>query len=370
MKLPDDEKRQSGISVTYMAVGLVVFVVIVLAVVLVANYSKNSNQGSAYVQNALQEQEETDVSEEDTATSGSTLRAEDLDFWDMYPEEGDEDEESVTVPEPEEVETIEETVEDDPATDGKHTLVTYADGSEEWVLISPYLTKNTYDFSGLSTSSYIKKYTENGKKISYLGLDVSKRTTAVSFDSVKAAGVDYVMIRVGARGYATGQLSLDDNFTEMIEGAIDAGLDIGVYFYSQAISDEEATEELNFVLENIEPYREYITYPVAFDMEAVANTASRIDSLTKTERTSIAETFLEGVTDAGYIPMLCGNKEWLIKNVDLSSLQKYDVWLFQEQDEPDYPYQFVMWRYTTTGILGGVTGDADLSLCFVSYADR
>ena len=178
------------------------------------------------------------------------------------------------------------------------------------------------------------------------------------------------MLRLGARGYSTGQISLDDNFVENMEAAIEAGLDIGVYFYYQAISQEEVLQEANFFIKNLEPYRAHITYPVAFDMENVANDKARIDGLSRDDKTSIAITFLSGIQTAGYAPMIYGNKEWLIKNVDLAKLQDYDVWLSQEQDVPDYPYQFAMWQYTTTGVLNGVTGDASLNLCFVSYSDR
>ncbi len=238
------------------------------------------------------------------------------------------------------------------------------------MLISPYLTKNTYDFKNLSESANLRKYTDNGKKISRVGVDISKHNGQVNFNSIKAAGVDYVMLRLGARGYSTGQLSLDDNFVENMEAAIEAGLDIGVYFYSQAISQDEVMQEANFVIQNLEPYRAHITYPVAFDMEKVANDTARIDGLSRDDKTAIAATFLSGMQAAGYIPMVYGNKEWLIKNIDLAKLQDYDVWLSQEQDIPDYPYQFAMWQYTTTGVLNGVTGDASLNLCFVDYSDR
>ena len=187
---------------------------------------------------------------------------------------------------------------------------------------------------------------------------------------MKAAGVDYVMIRLGGRGYGTGQITLDEKFKQNIEGAVAAGLDVGVYFYSQAISQEEAVQELNFVVQNLEPYRANVKYPIAFDMEFVANDAARIDNLSKDEKTNIATSFLEGVKNAGYVPMLYGDKEWLIKEVDLARLQSYDVWLAQEQELPDYPYQFTMWQYSTEGVVNGVTGDANLNISFVGYSQR
>lgn len=380
MRLPgDDGRRTNSHSVFYMIIGVSAFVLILLLVVM-QNNDKGKKGGGEPVPDIVQQEAET---EPETAApeSEQKLRAEDLSFWGMYPPEenktekpqtGTQDADSQNGQEESGTETDkkEEVIQEDPATDGKHTLVKTSDGKEEWVLISPYLTKNTYDFKNLSENANLRKYTDNGKKISRVGVDISKHNGKVNFNSIKAAGVDYVMLRLGARGYSTGQLSLDDNFVENMEAAVEAGLDIGVYFYSQAISQDEVVQELNFVIQNLEPYRANITYPVAFDMENVANDKARIDGLSRDDKTAIAVTFLSGIQTAGYVPMVYGNKEWLIKNIDLTKLQDYDVWLSQEQDIPDYPYQFAMWQYTTTGVLNGVTGDASLNLCFVDYSDR
>ena len=193
MRLPgEDDRKPMGASVIYMVIGVSVFVLVMLLVVMKNN--KKADDRREYAQNAAQQQEQTDAeteteAETETATQ-QKLRAEDLDFWDMYPVEGETD----TAPDLQPAETGNDTasaeavdeseegdaakgdevVQEDPSTDGKHTLVKAADGTEEWVLISPYLTKNTYDFTNLSESANLKKYTENGKKISYVGVDISK----------------------------------------------------------------------------------------------------------------------------------------------------------------------------------------------------
>lgn len=393
MKLPgEDEPRSVGFPMIYMVIGVSLFILIVLFAVMQSNQKKSS--GSEYLQ-AVMRQEETEIAEPEPAETGNTqskLRAEDLDFWDMYPVNEDADVDmtkqgtsasgtsqtssasgkTTDKQDSESVSATDQTqeVQEDPATDGKHTLVKAEDGTEEWVLISPYLTKNTYDFTNLSESAGIKKYLGNGRSVSYVGVDISKHTGVVNFNRLKATGVDYVMLRLGARGYATGQITLDDNFIENIEAAIEAELDIGIYFYSQAISEEEANQEADFVIQNLAPYKEHIKYPVACDMEKVPNDNARIDSLSREDKTTITNTFLSSIQAAGYIPMIYGNKEWLIKNIDLAKLQNYDVWLTQEQDIPDYPYQYAMWQYTTTGLINGIEGDANLNICFVSYMDR
>ena len=387
MKLPGEEESGGGMgpSVIYMIVGVVLFASIVLVLVMQSN--KSSKGGSAYFQKVQEEkaqQEAQALEEEETEQTQTKLRAEDLDFWDMYPveeEESAEKQETEETPKStyeekaekdrqEQEEKAEQKAQEDPSLDGKHTLVTNRDGSQEWVLINSYLKKNTYDFTRLEEKNGLKKYVDGGKTLSYLGADLSKYNGDVNFASMKAAGVDYVMIRVGSRGYNTGKITLDEKFNDYIKAASEAGLQIGVYFASQAISQEEASQEADFVLQNLAPYQASITYPVAFDMEFAANDEARIDGLRTADRTAIATTFLDKIKNAGYIPMVCGNKEWLIKEVDMTGLQQYDVWLSQEEEAPDYPYQFTMWQYTTDGVLNGVPGDVGLDISFVNYSER
>ncbi len=389
MKLPGEEEVRGGAgsSMIYMVIGVSAFVLIVLFAVFKGNDNKRS--GSEYLQE-VREQKEEEIRQEELAAAQAEemkpkLRAEDLDFWDMYPEETEEEESEADETgnvasknpytekaerEKENERQKEEELLNDPATDGKHTLITNRDGTEEWVLISPYLTKNTYDFTKMEDKAGLKRYMENGRKTSYVGVDISKHTGKVYFPSLKAAGVDYVMIRLGSRGYTTGQITLDENFKENIEGAIEAQLDVGIYFYSQAVSQDEAVQEANFVVQNLEPYRAHVKYPVAFNMGFVSNDKSRIEGLGREDKTAVTVSFLDAVRAAGYVPMIYGDKEWLIKEVDLTKLQDYDVWLSQEEEIPDYPYRYAMWQYNTDGVLNGIDGGADLNICFVSYSER
>lgn len=391
MRLPgEEESGGTGLPVIYMIVGVSAFVLILLFVLFRSN--SNQNSGSDYIKELRKQQEETAIAEmeagaEQEEKTGSKLRAEDLDFWDMYPVDEEDTGENVIASEGTQKSTLAEKAErereeqkrkeqeaqeevSDPSTDGKHTLVTMPNGKDEWVLISPYLAKNSYDYTKMEEKAGLKRYMESGKKISYVGADISKQNGSINFAGLKAAGVDYVMIRLGGRGYSTGEITLDENYVENIEGAIAEGLGVGVYFYSQAINQDEAIQEANFVIQNLEPYKESIKYPVAFDMEFVANDEARIDGLSREDRTTIAVSFLEGVKAAGYIPMFYGNKEWLIKEIDLTKLQDYDVWLAQDADIPDYPYRYAMWQYTTTGVVSGIKGDASLNVCFIGYSQR
>ncbi len=370
MRLPDEyyEEKNTGMTPTVLSavVAVTLFVGIILVVVLLLN-SKGEKKPVTAVEESVEATMSSGQNYPDTneLLSGSTLSPDDLDFWDKYPENQSQ-ESSISTQESASKEA--EVVENDPSTDGKHTLVVNRDGKEEWVLISPYLPKHEYDFAKLVCQSDLMKYYEDGRQVSYVGAEISKYQDYVDFVKLKKAGIDYVMIRVGARGYGSGQLVADESFADNIKRATDAGLQVGVYFSSQAITQEEAVEEANLVIEQLGEYK--ITYPVAFDMGFVDNDTARIEELTKTERTDITKTFLDTIAAAGYKTVIAADKEWLIKEIDMSKLTAYDVWLDQCQDVPDYPYRFTMWNYMETGTVDGIAGYADLSISFIDYSEK
>ena len=197
---------------------------------------------------------------------------------------------------------------------------------------------------------------------------MSESQDYVDFGKVKKAGIDFVILRLGGRGYSTGELFLDDYFVDNERRAAEAGMDVGVYFFSQAISEEEAREEAEFVITNLNEKK--ITYPVALDMGKVQNDSQRTDSLTKTQRTKIAKTFLSTIKEAGYKPILYGTKNFLIQDIDYSKLTEYDIWLSQETDIPDYPYRFTLWQYTKRASIDGIAGYVNLNLSFVDYKEK
>ena len=174
------------------------------------------------------------------------------------------------------------------------------------------------------------------------------------------------MIKVGGRGYSSGEIVLDEKLKDYMTGAKNAGLDIGVYFFSQAITEDEVEEEVETLLEAIKDYS--VKYPVVIQMQEIEGDIARVDSLDMDSRTELTKLFLSEVEDAGYKPMLYGNKEWLVTKIDLEALAEYDVWLSQEADTPDYPYEFNMWQYEKTGKISGISEETGLNICFVDYA--
>lgn len=358
MRLPEEfEEQTSGKPVVYMFVGVCTFIVLLFAVMIFINFEPKK------VSTDIDGGEISDAKDDDSG-SKSDLVAEDLDFWGMYPTEDESDDTEEEVEEKEE----EKEDENDPAKDGKHTKLTFSDGSEEWVLINQQLPKNTYDYTKLVSQSGVMKYYVDGTKTSYFGLDISKNQGYLDYNKLVKSGVDFVMLRVGARGYSTGQLVLDEYYLDNIKGATDASLHVGLYFSSQATTKEEAVEEANMVITQIGTYK--IDYPIVFEMETIVNDGSRTASLTKEERTDIAIAFLDTIKAAGYIPMIHGDKEWLLTKVDLSKLSSYDIWLSQEGDLPDYPYQFSMWQYNKNGNIDGISGNVSFNISFIDFTEK
>lgn len=370
MKLSDDfDDRNAGVPLLYMTVGVLLFAVTVIGIVVLSNKKPSGGRAGVTEETmaAGAETEDTHVQEQesegkDPYISGSKLTSDDLDFWHMYDETESPEEEEKKKKEQEEEK------EQDPSTDGKHTRLVAEDGTEEWVSINPYLTKNTYDFSGLVYQYPIMKYYEDSERVSRVGVSVSAEDGEINFGRLKKAGVDFAMIRIGSRGYGSGNLMADDMFYENINKATEAGMDVGVTFYSQAVTTEEALEEAYRVIEGLQGFT--IVYPVAFDMEYVKNDTARVQGLSRDQKTEIARTFMDAVQQAGYKVILYGDKEWLIRRVDLSKLISYDVWFSQDEDTPDYPYKFTMWEYTKNAKLDGMSESARLSVCFIDYASK
>lgn len=270
----------------------------------------------------------------------------------------DKDSEQASTEEDEEDEEEEEEV--------RRVQVKHADGTKEWVDLSDDIARNKYDLSKLAYEKSVMNYYEDGKVVSKCGVDLSANQGDVDFDKLKNAGCDFVMIKVGSRGYSSGKIVMDANYQDNLEAAKRAGLDIGVYFCSQAVTKAEARDEADELLGAISGYK--IKYPVVFVMENVEGDMARIEALDMADRTQIAKAFLNRVKDAGYKPMIYGDKEWLLTMVDMEALQGYDVWYAQDSDKPDYPYEFTMWQYDSDAKIKGITGDAAMTVSFKDYS--
>lgn len=207
------------------------------------------------------------------------------------------------------------------------------------------------------------QYMQEGQVISHKGIDVSKFQGAIDWGKVAGDGVEFAFIRVGYRGWgSSGRLVEDEYFEKNIQGALKAGIKVGVYFYSQAITEEEAVEEANFVLERIAPYN--VECPVVFDVEKVSEDNARMNLITLEERTYLTKVFCKTVKDAGYKPMIYHNTQMGALMLDLTELEEYDKWFAAYTNTFYYPYEYKVWQYSDTGRVPGIKGKVDLNICF------
>ncbi|MBR6390517.1 MAG: hypothetical protein IKS16_04155 [Lachnospiraceae bacterium] len=542
MKLQHDDDEYSGLSVRMPVIilGASLSIFFILALVLATNNSKKKPH--AYTATAPLEESASQTQDGEPV---DTLRADDLNFWDMY-QYGDETdvidqpggdntsrkdileqkESDMRKAEEEAAEAAAKAAAEnaDPATDGKHTMVTHIDGTTEWLPINSSLKLNTYENTQFQSQNGIMGYYVNGRCVTKTGVDISQYTTSIDWTAL-ARQADYVMIRVGARGYDTGNIIADTKFIENVTQAAKAGIPFGVYFSSQAINETEAKEEATYVMTqlaaaqsavaglglstaqtnnntsnntsntatanttttqntttvpqtlqqklkgmgletdpakygtttsvkdtsgnttttvvdskgnttvtvndaegkqiskktvNLDPYGNVTTvttdadgtehvvtekvseaavvadpntnntgtatttttvttaspqfklaYPVAIEMHLITNDISRIEGIDKTARTGVLTAFCNLIETGGYNAMVAANKEFLLCQVNPAPLSKYEIWMANEGNLPDYPYLMSMWKYNTRGkLITGLTGDYGVSVGFIDYSAR
>ncbi len=206
------------------------------------------------------------------------------------------------------------------------------------------------------------QYVEDGEIISAKGIDVSKYQGSIDWAQVADDGVEYAFIRVGLRGYSGGNIMADSTFDANVTGAATQGIKIGVYFFSQAITEEEAIEEADFVLNAIGGYK-CITYPIVIDIESVDGD-SRADALSMEERTAVVKAFCERVEEAGYTAMIYGNLETFTLTLDLEQLADYQRWISYYDTTLCFPYEFSFWQYSASGTVAGISGEVDMNISF------
>ena len=242
--------------------------------------------------------------------------------------------------------------------------ITYRD---QQLLVLDGVDKNTYDPNAFTTDSHGWIHYEKDGKQAAQGVDVSIYQGEVDWQAVADAGIDFAMIRVGYRGYSQGSLQLDERFQANMEGALEAGLDVGVYFFSQATTVPEAEAEADFVLEAIRGYP--IQYPVVFDWEFVTANEPRTDGMDGQGVTQCASAFCELISIAGYTPMVYFNQDMGYLFYQLDQLDSSAFWLAEYGSRPDFYYDFEMWQYTHTGTVPGIQGNVDLNLAFRDFSE-
>ena len=233
----------------------------------------------------------------------------------------------------------------------------------EEIKIEYPLDLHDYDFSRLRFEDSFACY-EDEKYTSKVGIDVSVHQKEIDWAKVKEAGIEFAFIRVGYRGYTEGIMHDDDYFEANIKGAKENGIPVGIYYFSQAVTLEEAAEEAQYVIEHLEGYE--IDLPVVFDMEEPDNgDHGRTMELSRQQQTDIALEFLALVERAGYTPMIYDSALLYERDYDLQYLQGYRFWVADYSSRPKYPYVFDIWQYSSSGHVDGVEGRCDMDLMLI-----
>lgn len=195
------------------------------------------------------------------------------------------------------------------------------------------------------------------------GIDVSEYQGDIDWSEVKESGVEFAIIRLGYRGYGTeGNFKKDKNFDKNMAGAIEAGVDVGVYLFSQAVTSQEAMEEADYIIENISDY--YVEYPLFIDVEYIQGEDARANNLTSEQRTDIVRTFCKRIEQAGFYPGVYSSGEWFTESMDITKLSDYFLWLQDYTGEYSGLIECNMLQYTDSGNVNGIDGNVDLNKFF------
>lgn len=246
-------------------------------------------------------------------------------------------------------------------------VVINADGKFHFFPITDALKQHDYKYDNFKVleNKQIVYVDDTNEILSKKGIDVSRYQGEIDWKDVASDGVEYAFVRAGSRGSTEGKIVEDATFEDNMEGAIDNGIETGVYFFTQATTPEEAVEEAEFVLELIEDYD--VTYPVVYDIEEVTSDSARTRDLTKQEYTENCIAFCETIKAAGYTPMIYGNLKSFMIMLDMTQLEEYEKWFAYYSDEVYFPYEFGIWQYSSEGSVKGIEGDVDMNVCMKDY---
>ena len=225
-------------------------------------------------------------------------------------------------------------------------------------VINPNIAKKTYRDQAFIKDGDIMRYTDGPYS---LGIDVSHHQGDIDWNAVKSDGFDFAILRIGYRGYAQeGVLNADKRFEEYYTKAKEAGLKVGVYFFAQAVNEEEAREEAEFVLGILNGRS--LELPVVYDPESILDDEARTDDVSGQQFTANTAEFCRLIEEGGYSPMIYANMLWEAFELDLEKLADYPIWYADYEDKPQTPYAFKIWQYTNEAAVPGVSGVCDIDI--------
>lgn len=226
---------------------------------------------------------------------------------------------------------------------------------------------NTYDLSKFSSDNGVITYSGGD---SWVGIDVSEHQGEIDWKAVKESGIDFAIIRACWRGNTRGKIYDDKYFTANIEGAIENGIQVGAYVFSQSTSLEEAEAEAAYIVNQLSKYKDKITMPVVFDWEHVepeGNESIRTENAKGEDVSKFAAAFCKNIAKAGYTPMVYMNKSLAYKFYNLETIQDYDFWVAEYETKPSFYYDFTIWQYSDSGKVNGIKDKVDVNIAFKAY---
>ncbi len=235
----------------------------------------------------------------------------------------------------------------------------YADGWQN-IKGKNYYFEDSNAVTGWKNIDGVQYYfNADGSLGSSLVIDVSRYNGSIDWNSVKASGINYAMIRVGYRGYETANLVLDSRFHENMSQAIAAGVKVGAYIVTQAVDTTEAVEEASFIVSACSGYN--ISLPLAIDVESAGNGSGRGDKISSSQRTAVVNAFAQTVNNCGYSAVVYANKDWMNNRMYAGNID-CGVWVAQYNNKCTYTGPVTMWQFTKKAIVNGISGYVDMSV--------
>lgn len=216
-----------------------------------------------------------------------------------------------------------------------------------------------YDWNCLYSDNGQYYYWQDEQVVSRFGIDVSDSQGYIDWNAVASDNVEFAIIRCGYRGYSNGSVHGDEYFEWNIDNATKAGINVGTYFYSQALTEDEAREEAEFCLQMLDGRQ--LHYPVAYDFEKTSDGDGRADELSADQISANAEAFCEVIEDAGYDTIIYGNQNDL-DQFNSKLRKRHGIWYAEYGSIPSSGHDFALWQYSNTGSIYGIDTDVDLDI--------
>jgi len=334
-----------------------VLIVLLLIVILSLSLNKSREERDAVIEILAQNQEEEQG--EDTADSENAKNG-----------EATKNSEAAKSSEPEQEKKAEASASPAVETQKEITVGALDDVQD------PQSETSTGNEAGTGAEVNVANLSPDETKGITIGIDVSKYQGTIDWAKVKEAGIEFAMIRVGYRAKSTGEIFEDPTARYNLQEAQAAGIKLGAYFFSCAVSEEEARAEAAFTKNIIAKYK--ITYPVAYNCEDFQSKDSRQNGLDIQTRTGLAQAFLDEIAAGGYTPMFYAAKGELEGSAlwDTAALSsKYKIWVAQYPEVPypdtaasSYTGSHDMWQYTSQGTVDGISKKTDINLAYFGYS--